>query len=191
VKTHRKRQSAAPALALVDPEAMIQQLGQGVMNELAKVVDTVSTDLKLVTEQLKNLSTSMSESMMMTSMLKDQDLSASINHSFIQGQGQGRGGTVSPAHGPLATPERQKKGFGGRYANAVELSMSDDSHLLPLPPTEPPDLSNHGDAVTVTSATDERVSEGVDDHVLAEMIREGLKQKLLELVSQNMTLSSR
>lgn len=58
-----------------EAELMMQQVGQGVMNELTRVVDTVSSDLKLVSEQLKNLSNSMSESMMLSSFVRDPDLS--------------------------------------------------------------------------------------------------------------------
>jgi hypothetical protein len=175
----------APPVVL-DPEAIIQQLGQGVMNELSKVVDTVSTDLKLVTEQLKNLSTSMNESMMMTSMLKDQDLSTSLSHSFTQGPG--RGGALPPTYVPLVTPEKQNKGTErsgrgrgtGRYDNSVDQpSLSDDSHLLPPPPVERNELSRDDEVAS---------GGGLDDHALAEMIREGLKVKLFGLVSQSMTL---
>lgn len=167
--TRRKNSSSdrRKKTASGDTEALIQQLGQGVMNELSKVVDTVSSDLKLVTEQLKNLSTSMNESMLMSSFVKDPDLS--MTNSLVQGKSAVSVPVEKSAEPPKITQNSpDKTSRDTRYNDSSEHpSYSDDSHLND---SKLPNIDE-------------------DDEALAEMIRHGLKQKLLGLISQNMLLT--
>jgi hypothetical protein len=227
---HNNMDEESKAVLHQEAEAMMQQLGQGVMNELTKVVDTVSTDLKLVSEQLKNLSNSMSESMILSSsFVKDQDLSiTSHGHNHSQQQGRYWTGAL-PNHPPQAppnhsavvvhqsTPERkQQQQQGGvfpgqpsrntRYQqypphpseNQQELQSSQDSEVRGNGSGKGGGLREgqngegrypEEDPYAEEEAPPEPVDEEEDDEVLAEMIRNGLKQKLLGLVSQTMLLS--
>jgi hypothetical protein len=199
-----------------EAEAMMQQVGQGVMNELTKVVDTVSTDLRLVSEQLKNLSNSMSESMLLSSSFaRDPDLSMTshghIHSLVVQQQGkQGGDEHSSPPPPPQSlpnaivihqsTPERKQsqqqkhsevspdhRSRDTRYQQQ-QLYSSDDSNLLEVKETGRGELLQREEQ-RYSEEEEEDPTPPEDDEVLSEMIRNGLKQKLLGLISQTMVLN--
>lgn len=152
-----------------DTEALIHKLGEGVMTELSKVVDTVSNDLKLVTEQLKNLSTSMNESMLMSSFVKDHDLSTTNSGAQVRN-------VIPPPTSPV------------RLAHESDIGRKSPERLSRDTRYNSSDQQSHSDSDS--QLIDSKVNEDTeDDEALTEMIRSGLKQKLLGLISQNMLLT--
>lgn len=160
-----KKRAASEAACLVE------ELGQSMMQELSKVVDLVSSDLRVVSQQLQTLSTSMSDSILAVNASRDmsrtyggahQDISRSYDTSDVIGYGDDE---VKPmVHSDM-------------YHHSKNSSHNGSA------PSKPPSSTNKTQSSRYTYSTSVAPSAQSDsDRILTEMIQEGIRNKLILLM---------
>ena len=96
-------------------EQILEEMGHSMMQELSKVVDIVSSDLRVVSQQLKILSTSMSESMIAANVSRDVSRSYGDARVSLQGTTDesdvvGRYDDLSPSRDSVEWGQRLHEG---------------------------------------------------------------------------------
>eukprot|EP00602_Paraphysomonas_sp_CaronLab_P008578 CAMPEP_0185035096 /NCGR_PEP_ID=MMETSP1103-20130426/25842_1 /TAXON_ID=36769 /ORGANISM="Paraphysomonas bandaiensis, Strain Caron Lab Isolate" /LENGTH=780 /DNA_ID=CAMNT_0027572021 /DNA_START=363 /DNA_END=2705 /DNA_ORIENTATION=- len=148
------------------PEKIIEEIGYGMMTELSKVVDTVSADLRAVSSQLRTLSTSMSESMVVLNSSRDmsRDISQSHSSHFHSGRGE---------HLP------SEQAFRSSYEDYGKIQARDSAERTKA-------SSRYGDISGLSAETGGCIQiEPESDEILTEMIQEGIRKKLLGMIQQS------
>ena len=155
-----------------EADSAIEELGQSMMKELTKVVDMVSMDLRVVSEQLKNMSTSMSESMIAINASRDisrsyggQHADRSYDTSDIVGCDDDMGPAKSAAQ---MVRHHQRKRSSDKGKSPLRGDKADSRYS---PQGSPGNMQSN------------LISDS--DRILTEMIQDGIRNKLLQIMKES------
>ena len=122
-KTASKRNGTKEKLKKSNGEQFIEEMSHSMMQELTKVVDVVSSDLRVVSQQLKVLSSSMSDSMFVGNASRDMsrsygDIRVGLQGTTDIGDAVDRYADISPSQSSSEWNQQQlherRPGYGGQ-----------------------------------------------------------------------------
>jgi hypothetical protein len=161
-----------------DATQIVKEVGQSMMRELSKVVDVVSSDLRVVSRQLQTLSTSMSDSVMAANASRDMSRSYGGTH-----QGANRSYDTSDIIG--CGDDEVEVMQSSNHRRSKSASRHGTSPAKPSASTDKAKSSPYSSSGTATAAFDSS-TQSDSDRILTEMIQDGIRKKLLHMMRDSL-----